>query len=498
MLNHLPILQVILPLLAAPACLILHKPKAAWMFACLAALATLSVSILLLLQVQQGGPISYMLGGWDAPWGIEYRIDLLSAYVLLIVSALGAIVLLAAWKSICSELAETKQTFFTVLYLLCMAGMLGIVATGDIFNVFVFLEISSLASYALIALGRDRRALWAAYQYLIVGTLGATFFLIGIGILYSITGTLNMQDLAARLPLHAQAISVYTAFGFIVVGVCLKLALFPLHLWLPNAYAYAPSIATALLAATATKVAVYLLLRLSFTVFGVGFSAAVLPLEAIFIGLGLAGVFAASAVAIKQDNIKRLFAYSSVAQIGYMIIGLGIGNATGLQATLLHLFNHALMKGAIFLALAAVVYRVGVTERSHFAGLGRQMPFTMAAIVIGGLSLVGVPLTVGFVSKWYLVLGAFEAGLWPVAMLVLAGSLLAVYYLWGVIESAYFAEPGQGGGEGTAKADIREAPLSLLLPMWLLVLANIYFGIDTRLPVEVTRVIASLLTGGAS
>ena len=487
MLSHLPILQVIVPLLAAPACLLLDRARAAWLFACMASLVSVVISGLLVFQVHQFGVLSYSLGGWDAPWGIEYRIDLLSAYVLLIVSGIGALMILAANTAIRIEIPPERQPLFYVLYLLCLAGLLGIVATGDIFNVFVFLEISSLATYALIAQGQDRRALWAAYQYLIVGTIGATFLLIGIGFLYSLPGTLNMQDLSNRLPQLENSAIAFTAFAFLMVGVCLKLALFPLHLWLPNAYAYAPSIVTAFLAATATKVAVYLLIRFHFSVFGVGFAASVLPLHSIFLALGLAGVFVASLVAIQQPNVKRLFAYSSVAQIGYMIIGIGIGSATGLQATLLHLFNHALMKGALFLALAAVVFRFGSADIRHFAGLGQRMPWTMAVIVIGGLSLIGVPGTVGFISKWYLVLAAFERDWWPLIIAVLLGSLLAVIYIWRLVEVAYFWK-----GEDEV---CREAPLSLLIPTAILALANIYFGIDTRLPVYLSDSAAQMLFG---
>ena len=192
--------------------------------------------------------------GWPAPWGIELRIDLLNALLLLIISAISTVVLYAADVSIRQEIPADRHTLFYILYLLCLAGNLGIAATGDAFNVFVFLEISSLSAYALIALGKDRRALWASYQYLIMGTIGATFILIGIGLMYQMTGTLNMEDLSKRLPEVEQTRTVFTAFAFVIVGICLKLAMFPLHLWLPNAYTYAPSVVTAFLAATATKV----------------------------------------------------------------------------------------------------------------------------------------------------------------------------------------------------------------------------------------------------
>lgn len=484
---HLPILPIIIPLMAAPLCLILRRTKLAWLLSLFASTLVFIISILLLQQVMISGEISYELGGWQAPWGIEYRIDKLNAFLLLIISTISPLVLIAAQTSIEKEIPKEKQTLFYVLFLLSLTGMLGIVSTGDVFNVFVFLEISSLSAYALISLGKDRRALWACYQYLIMGTIGATFILIGIGLMYQMTGTLNMNDLSILLPQVAQTRTIFTAFVFIIVGVCLKLALFPLHLWLPNAYAYAPSIVTAFFSATATKVAIYLLIRFIFTIFGVAFSFTALPLQALFLLLGIAGIFVASSAAIYQKNIKHLFAYSSIAQVGYIIVAISTTTITGLTATLLHLFNHALMKGAIFLALGAVMYRVGNTQLSSFYGLGRQMPLTMLAIVVGGLSLIGVPLTVGFISKWYLLTALIEKNWWPAALLILVGSVLAVVYVWRVFEAIYFKEPLVGS------ETVKEAPLFFLIPTWTLIIANIYFGIDTRLSIQVAQSAAQTL-----
>lgn len=489
MIAHLPILQVIIPLMAAPICFILKRSQLVWLFSLIVSGLAFSISILLLHQVMTSGVISYELGGWQAPWGIEYRIDKLNAFILLIISAISTIVLFAAQTSIDKEIPKNKHNYFYVLYLLSLTGLLGIVATGDAFNVFVFLEISSLSAYALIAMGKDKQALWSSYQYLIMGTIGATFILIGIGLMYQMTGTLNMEDLSKRLPEVAQTRTVFTAFSFVIAGICLKLALFPLHLWLPNAYAYAPSIVTVFFAASATKVAVYLLIRFTFSVFGLSFSFTTIPLQTLFMALGLVGIFVASTVAIYQKNIKRLFAYSSIAQIGYMMVGFSMSTVTGLTATLLHLFNHALMKSVIFLALGAVMYRLGNVRLNNFHGLGRQMPLTMAGIVVGGLSLIGMPLTVGFISKWYLLIALLEQGWWPIAVLILLGSILAVIYVWRIVEVAYFKEPL------VTQAPVKEAPMSFLVPIWTLIIANIYFGIDTRLSVQVAQAAAISLFG---
>ena len=488
---QLPALQVVITLVAAPTCLVLRNARVAWAVALLASWSAFAVAILLLDQVLAQGVISYQLGGWRPPWGIEYRIDAVNAFVLLIVSGIGAVVMPFAARSVPRELPADRVTLFYIAYLLCLTGLLGIAVTGDAFNLFVFLEISSLSSYVLIGLGRDRRALVASYQYLIMGTIGATFFLIGVGLLYMMTGTLNMADLAQRLPALGDTRTVRVAFAFLTVGISLKLALFPLHLWLPNAYAYAPSTVTAFLAATATKVAVYMLLRFLFTIFGAAFSFGSMPLTEILLVLATVAVLSPSAVAIFQEDAKRMLAYSSVAQIGYLILGISMATVTGVMAATLHLFNHALMKGALFLALGCVAYRLGSVSIHDLRGLGRLMPWTMAAFVIGGLSLIGVPITVGFISKWYLLVGALERGWWPAAVLVVAGSILAVVYVWRVVESAYFHAPRETGD------DIREAPLSLLIPTWVLILANLYFGVDTDLSVGVARLAAELLVGAS-
>lgn len=485
---HYPALQVVVPLLAAPLCVILRRGSLCWGLALLASLAALFVAVSLLVQTLDQGIISYAIGGWAPPWGIEYRVDTLDAFVLVIVAAIGTVVLPFARRSVAAEIDVEKHHLFYAAYLLCLTGLLGIAITGDAFNLFVFLEISSLSTYALVSMGKDRRALIAAYQYLIMGTLGATFYLIGIGLLYMVTGTLNMADLAERLPSLFESRTVRAALAFLTVGISLKLALFPLHLWLPNAYTYAPSVVTAFLAGTATKVAVYVLIRFIFTIFGVEFALGVMPLDRVLLPLALIAVLSASTVAIFQDDAKRLLAYSSVAQIGYVVAGISLASVTGLTAALVHLFNHALMKGGLFLALGCVVYRLGSAQIKDLAGLGRRMPWTMAALVGGGLSLIGVPLTAGFISKWYLVLGALEQGLWLVAAIVLVGSLLALVYVWRLVETAYF-KPYVG------TAALREAPLSLLAPTWLLVLANFYFGIDTDLTVGVAHQAASQLMG---
>jgi multicomponent Na+:H+ antiporter subunit D len=408
--QHYPALQVVAPLLAAPVCAMLRNRRAAWLIALAVCWLMPVIAVSLLLRVLEHGPISYWLGSWEPPWGIEYRIDAANAFLLVLVTFIAAVIIPYARASVDREIPANRQPWFYALFLLCLAGLLGMTVTGDAFNVFVFLEISSISSYVLIALGRNRRALMASYQYLVIGTVGATFFVIGVGFLYIMTGTLNIADLAERLPQVSSQRPVLVGLGFIAVGLCLKLALFPLHYWLPNAYAYAPSVVTAFLAATATKVAIYLLLRFFFTVFAKAFPFQEVVVPVIWIALSASAILYASTAAIYQDNVKRMLAFSSVAQIGYITLGIGIGSQTGLSAALVHLFNHGLMKGALFMLVGGIAYYAGTVTMGRMAGLGRQMPLTLAGMVVAGLSMVGVPGTVGFVSKWYLVLAALQQG----------------------------------------------------------------------------------------
>ncbi|MQX38352.1 monovalent cation/H+ antiporter subunit D family protein [Roseospira navarrensis] len=491
LIQNLPALQVVLPLFAAPLCLFLRHPRLAWLFALAVGGAVFAIAVSLTMTVGEVGAFSYEMGGWAAPWGIEYVIDPLDTLILCLVSGIGLLVLLYAGPSVEAEIPRGLIPQFYVLYLLCLTGLLGMVATGDVFNLFVFLEISSLSTYALVALGRDPRAQTAAYRYLILGSLGATFYVIGIGLLYMMTGTLNMEDLARLIPEVADTRTVSVAIAFLAVGLSLKLALFPLHKWLPAAYTYAPSVVTAFVAATATKVAVYVMVRIFFTVLGPIDAFQTLPAAVhetqVVSFLAILAMLSGSAVAIFQPNLKRLFAYSSVAQIGYMMLGISMVSVTGMTAGLVHMVNHAMIKGTIFMALGALILRLGWPRLERLDGVGYRMPVTFAAFVIGALSLIGVPGTSGFISKLYLVKAALEDQHWIMAAAVVLSSFLAIIYVWKILEVAYMRSPPADA------APVREAPLIMLAPLWILALANLYFGLDTTYTIGLSESAAEFI-----
>ena len=487
---QLPALQVVLPLIGAVLAALVRRSGPAYVITLVVSLLLPVMSWLLLGQVLNEGPISYVFGDWSRELGIEYRIDAVNALLLVLVSTIGAVIAPFAHRSVAAEIEEGRVAWFYAAYLLCVAGLLGIAITGDAFNAFVFLEVSSLATYILIALGRDRRALLASYQYLIMGTIGATFYVIGVGLLYVMTGTLNLVLIAERIVDVEATRPVLAALAFIVVGISLKLALFPLHVWLPNAYAYAPSFATVFLAATATKVAIYLFVRYLFSIFGVVFVFADLPVGPVLIVLSVAAMFGAATVAVFQSDLKRMLAYSSVGQVGYITLGIALANLNGLTGGLVHLLNHALIKGTLFMSAGAMVFRGGSCAIDDLAGVGRRMPLTMSAFVVAGLGLIGVPGTAGFVSKWYLIVASLELGLWWLAFLIVASSLISLVYVGRVIETAWFREPGK------ALAEVREAPLEMLAPIWILAFASVYFGIDTDLTAGLAAKAAATLLAG--
>ena len=491
--DHLPVLIVLVPFLAAPIVVLLGSRRLAWPITFGAALFSLGAALSLLGQVLDGSAISYQIGGWAPPLGIEYRVDAANAFVLMIVSAIAVVILPYARVSIAAEIPKRHLVLFHALFLLSFTGLLGVAVTGDAFNIFVFLEISSLSTYVLVALGaaRDKRALTTAYNYLMMGTIGATFFVIGIGFMYQSTGTLNLADLAARIATQPENRTIHAGFAFILVGLGLKVAMYPLHLWLPNAYTYAPSAVSAFLAATATKVAVYVMARFLFTVFGPAFPFEVAALTWVIAPLALLAMFAASFIAIFQANFKKMLAYSSVAQIGYMLLGIAMLSETGLSGTIVHLFNHALTKATLFMVVGAFVLRTGSSFYKNIEGIGRIMPWTAAAGVIGGLSLIGVPGTAGFVSKWLLVQAALEKGWWWIAFLIVGSSLLAVVYVWRAIEVIFLRPPAPD-------MDRREAPLMMLVPIWVMAVATIWFGLSADLTVGAARTAAAALMNGVT
>jgi multicomponent Na+:H+ antiporter subunit D len=470
--ENLFIYALMAPLLFSLPVNLLGRRSARWV----APLVTVALSFsafcstLVLIDVLHRGTIRYTMGGWQPPWGMELVVDPLAAMMLVVVSFGALLGGLAALKSVEQELPGREYIFFT-LALILITGLLGLVVSADTFNIYVLLEITAITTYGLIAMGGGRAPL-ASFNYIIMGTIGACFYLLGVGYLYILTGSLNMADIATILPGLQVEIAVATAFAFLLVGLWVKMAFFPLHGWLPNAYSFAPTGTALLIAPLMTKVSVYLMVRIMFSVFAPEYTffehAGV---QQLIVWAAALAIIVASGLALAQTDLKRMMAYIIVAEVGYMVGGVWLANWHGLTGAVLHILNDALMTLCLFLVAAAVAYRVGGTRFEDFRGLYRTMPVTMAAFTVGAFSLIGVPPTCGFFSKWYLILGGVEAGQWAYVAALVISSLVNAVLFFRIIEIAFFQSP--------AEAKVQEAPMLILQPLVITAVALVVIGLFT-------------------
>ncbi len=479
--NTFPALLVIAPLLAALLCgIFVWVDKRLCYPLALAGMIVSSFSAYrILVAVMDQGVIQYRYAGWAPPMGIEYRIDTLNAMVLLLVTLIALINLVASYRTIQQETPDRSGSFLA-LYLLFVVGLLGVTATGDLFNLYVLIEITSLTSYAQIGLGDRDRGPLASLNYVFIGVIGASFYLLGVGYLYIKTGSLNMVDVATIITTMHDSSTVLVAFILCMIGVWIKMALFPLHVWLPNAYAYAPTAVARVVAPLMTKVMVYVMVRLMLTVFGLDYIFNSLDLSAAVVWLATIAVLAGGFMALAQKDIKKMLAYIIVSEIGYMVGGAWLGNQTGMTGTILHIINDAIMTFALFLAAGNMIYVLGRVRFDDLGNLFSKMPWTMAGFVLAAFSIIGVPPTCGFFSKWYLVLGAFEAGAYHFAAALVFSSLICAVLFFRIFEIGFFPDSsGENAGHHGASGAVAmtEAPVSMMIPLGVVSLSLILAGL---------------------
>jgi multicomponent Na+:H+ antiporter subunit D len=461
----------------------------------------LIMSLFILDHVLTVGPIRYWLGGWRPPWGIEYVVDAMNAYLLIIVISIVILGLIYSRGNVRHEIEERKHVTFYTLVQLMAAGMYGITVTGDLFNMFIWLEIASLTAYALIAVAGGR-ALRPAYNYVIMGSIGAVLYIFGVGWIYSVTGTLNFADMRLLLPLVYDNRAVQMGFAMIVVGVMIKAYIFPLHLWQPDVYTYAPSTISSMMASVHVKVMFYMLLRMFYSVFTLDFIRHYIGLDLLICWVAAIAILAGSIWAIKQRNLKRMLAYSSVSQMGYILLGLGLSPLSpwGLVGAAAHILNHAIGKGCLFMCAGAISQQEGLRDIRDFEGLGKKMPHVCAAFTIAALSMIGIPLTAGFASKLFLIVASLDAAQYPFVAVLLLSGLLNLVYFWRVIDQMYFVKH-----KGTENAvEVRETgkslPLSMVAPILILASLCIIMGIIwlTNIPMPLINHILSNLRMGVT
>jgi len=459
----------------------------------------LILSLFILNHVLTVGPIRYWQGGWRPPWGIEYVVDAMNAYLLIIVVSMVILGLIYSKRNVEYEIEGRKHATFYVLVQLMAAGLYGITITGDLFNMFIWLEIASLTAYALIAVAGGR-ALRPAYNYVIMGSIGACFYIFGVCWIYSVTGTLNMADMRLLLPLVYDNKAVQMAFAMMVVGVMIKAYIFPLHLWQPDVYTYAPSTISSLMASVHVKVMFYILIRMFYSVFTLGFIEHFIGLDMLICWVAAIAILVGSIWAIKQRNLKRMLAYSSISQMGYILLGVGLSPLSpwGLVGAVAHILNHAMGKGCLFMSAGAFAQQEGLRDIRNFEGLGKKMPYASAAFTIAALSMIGIPPTAGFASKLFLILASLDAAQYPFVAVLLLSGLLNLVYFWRVIDQMYFAKHEETKDAGMVKETAKALPLSMVAPMLILASLCIIMGIiwltDIPLPL-INHILSNLRMG---
>lgn len=492
--QNFPALIIVVPLLSAfiiSAAGWLNK-KLCFPIAVMALGMSLYSAVGLMGMVLESGVIEYHLGGWTPPWGIAYNVDHLNGLVLIVIFLVALLNLIANKRTVEEEFPEKTGAFYT-LYILFVTGLSGMVITGDAFNLYVLLEITSLTGYALIGIGKDRGAL-SSLNYLLMGTIGASLYLLGIGYLYLATGSLNMADLASILPKLYESKMVLFAYAFCLTGLFVKMAFFPLHAWLPNAYSYAPSMSSSLIAPLTTKVMIYVMIRITLSVFTPQFSFDTLNISGPIVWMAVIAIVTGSLLALSQKSLKKILAYVVVAEVGYMVGGFWLGNRAGMTGAILHIVNDAMMTLCIFLAAGTILYKTKGDSFDDLKGLFKKMPFSMAAFVIGAMSIIGVPPTCGFFSKWYLISGGIAAGHYGFVAALLFSSLVNVVLFFRIIEICYYEPFTDHHHHEKEETSFDEAPAGMVIPLLMTAILLIVLGIYSG--DIVTHIIAFAIPGG--
>jgi len=335
-----------------------------------------------------GRTLSYSVGGWKSPLGVALYMDGLA----WLTSLIGIIIALLALIYASGERNYHPRFYF--FFLLLLAGMQGVILTDDIFNMFVFFEILSVATYILVAYSQTARAIRASFNYLLLSSLGIAFFLLGIGLLYQVGGVLDLEGIK-EVAVHLKRVSpsmFSLSIVCLVVGIGIKAAFIPLHTWLPNAHTYAPTPISALLSAVMIKVSFLAIWRI-INIFQAS------AFQYLFIWIGAFTAFLAVIWALAQTDIKKILAYSSISQMGFIIVAFGVASPLSLTASFFHLLNHSLFKSLLFLSVGLVIYATGIRDVSKLSGLLRKMPLGFFACLVGSLSISGIPPFNGFASK---------------------------------------------------------------------------------------------------
>lgn len=403
------------------------------------------MALLELLKVLWDAPYSYTFGSYPAGKGIEFLVDEFSALMTLIVLTLSLLIIIYSLKDLEHEIESSRMYSYYTLVFLLIFSMIGMIFTNDMFNLYVFMEILSITSVAIIAIKKKKDTLMASMKYLMMGAIGSVTVLMGIALIYMVTGQLNMsainEEISAVWRLYPR--NILLAMGFMITGFSIKAAIFPLHNWLPDAHSTAPTPSSALLSGLVVKAYIFSIAKIMYRVVGKNISVDIGIADYLII-FAVLSMMMGSVFALTQRDIKRRLAYSSVSQIGYIFLGLALASEMGFSAALFHVVSHAFMKSALFLSAGSIIYLTGKRDVKNLDGIGYEMPITMTVFSIGVLGMIGIPGTSGFMSKWYLGLAVLDAGHPELLIVLLLSSFLNALYYLPIIVSAFLREsPGR-------------------------------------------------------
>jgi len=473
MINYIPIINILILILFSFVMMLIRKNNIVKFISLASNIFIFLLSILLVKKVLIEEVITLSIGNPSNLLGIEFYVGKSEALVALVFTFVMVMILWYSKFNLEKEVEENRLSFFYILINILLASLLGVIYTNDLFNSYVFIEVSTLSACGIIILKDKKENIKATVKYLIMSTIGSGLVLMAIAYIYSITGHLNISNIHEIIinnyQFHRNAVLII--LGLFTVGLGIKSAVFPLHSWLPDAHSSAPTPASAALSALVIKVYVFMLMKVLFRMFSYEIVNSFIIMDIILL-LGSMGMIFGSIMAIMQKELKRMVAYSSVAQMGYIVFGIGLGTVSGTAIAIYHIIGHAVTKSSLFLISGLFIKKTGSKKIEDLKGIGREMPFTLALFTLGAFSMVGIPILPGFISKWYLSLSCIEVGRVPLILIILASSLLNLLYYFPIVINGYFGNENLQGKIYKSK----KIPFVRLLPIFLLVLSMIVIG----------------------
>ncbi len=473
----IPLVSVMLLMISAFVIPMLRKKRSVFFLSIAVMSTAMILQLINVVFVAQNGGYLFDIGHFPAPFGIVLRIGEVESLIGLLFCFINLMILWYSYYSLEKEIKSNRIGFFLTLNHLLLASLLGIVFTYDIFNGFVFLEVSTLAACGIIVVKDKKDNIKAAMKYLILSSLGSGLVLMGIAFVYSISGHLSMAFIHEALIQNADGKHNLILISLILftVGLGIKGAMFPLHIWLPDAHSSAPSPSSAILSALVIKAPIIFLIKVYYLVYGTAILSQTVVLHLVLF-FGVAGMIFGSLFARSQKGLKRMIAYSSVAQMGYIFLGIGLGNKLGLIMAVYHIVAHALTKSCLFLAAGSFIEQTGYKTIDEFRGIGKEMPVTLGIFTLSALSMIGIPILPGFISKWNLAMASIAADKILLLLFLIVSSLLNASYYFPIIINGYFGEDNLDGKTFKSKSKPIKTLLPLIVLSVMMVLAGFFSG----------------------